>query len=186
LGDYNRVRHYGDAEVQRAMSDPEMFCHETNIRACIQNAQRFSQTVHDFGTFRAYLLSFEPWDSYAGVDRLCRDLLRFRQVGPKSAQHFANWCRFPVVKTDRHIMRIFSRIGLVSSDGNEAGTIQAARKMSEAAGVGTSAIDSFVGMGLEDYYGKGSQVCATEPNCGRCHIGDLCQYQRKHGALARR
>jgi len=85
----------------------------------------------------------------------------------------------PLIKPDLVMKRTFFRIGLVDKDKDEEGTMAAAREMARAARIPVSWVDSFVNLGLKDFFYPGSEVCGTKPDCeldeNICEIKDCCQ-----------
>lgn len=93
-----RVADYGQAELDRLLSDPGVIRNRRKIEAVIQNARAFLETQAEFGTFDAYIWRFvgekpivNAWKTTAEIPAqtplavaLSNDLKRrgFRFVGP--------------------------------------------------------------------------------------------------------
>ena len=58
--DFNKVRHYGDAEVERCLGDAGIIRHRGKIEATINNAARAIELVEEFGSLSAYFWSYKP------------------------------------------------------------------------------------------------------------------------------
>jgi DNA-3-methyladenine glycosylase I len=81
--DVRAVSDYVPDDVDRLMSDPEIVRNLAKIEATIENAAEVLLLQIDYGSFRAYLESFDTSDD--AVEDVAR---RFRQIGPKAAAAF--------------------------------------------------------------------------------------------------
>lgn len=181
FNDYRKVADYGDEEYRSIVSDPEMFRNKRKIRAAIENARKFKSIVDEYGSFLEYIFNFQPHESYENLYSLLDDAHhRFTAFGPTVTKHYfmSMDIGLPLIKPDLNMMRTFFRIGLVDEDGNEDATCCAAIRVAEAAGVSVTSVDTFVELGLKDFYYPRSEVCGLEPDCNReknpCEIRELC------------
>lgn len=186
--DYREAAEFGDKEVAQMLDDPRMFHNEKKIRAAIDNAIGFKSVIKDFGSFIEYIFSFKPNESIENLDALVSDFVkRFKQYGTTNADLYLKDVDIglPLIKPDLIMMRTFFRIGLVDRDKDETGTMEAARDMARAASIPVSWVDSFVNLGLKDFFSPGSEVCGTKPDCehdeNACEIKKYCQYWVKCG-----
>jgi DNA-3-methyladenine glycosylase I len=58
--DYRRVARYTGRDVERLLGDAGIVRHRGKIESTINNAKRVSDLVAEFGSFAAYIWSFEP------------------------------------------------------------------------------------------------------------------------------
>ncbi len=96
--DPERIAHWSDQEIERLMQNPGIIRNRLKLEAARQNARGFLAICQEFGSFRAYLLSFLPdrrpivnhWQTLAEIpvttplsDAISRDLKRrgFRFFG---------------------------------------------------------------------------------------------------------
>jgi 3-methyladenine DNA glycosylase Tag len=186
--DYRAVAKYGDKEYEEMLADPQMFRNKLKIKAAMKNACEFRDVVEQSGSFLEYIFDFKPHKSYENLFTLLDDFCqRFAAYGPTTTKHFfmSIGIGLPLIKPDLNMMRTFYRIGLVDEDGNEDATYCAAIRMAEAAGVNVTSVDSFVELGLKDFYYPSSEVCGLEPDCNRkknpCQIQELCgEWRRRY------
>jgi len=185
LGDYKRnmmIKTTGqeDGFIDSMMNDNNMFKSKKKACAAIDNAFKFDEVVREHAghgnyAFRAYVLSFHPWDEYEVdklVDDMARRFVRFKRI---SAEHFLTHYGFPLIKPDSNIKRTFFRIGLIDNEDDDKGCVNAGRSMAEAAGVDVYMIDDFVLLGMK----KGNEVCGHEPACQLCDIRPYCRYYKE-------
>lgn len=174
LGDYRKTKTFKKEDVDRMISDKKMFRSRDKVDACIENAKRFEELLGQAPgswTFADYICSFEPFDYDVGMDKLIKDLqYRFVLVGPAVSRHFLLNFEFAVIKPDVNIMKTFYRIGLTEHEKDFYGTLEAAEKMANSAGVPVGWVDNFVNLGMI----KKAHVCGTTPVCDQCDISPHC------------
>jgi DNA-3-methyladenine glycosylase I len=95
--DYERVALFGEADVQRLLGDAGIVRHQGKIRSTINNAQRATEVVDEFGSLGALVWSFEPEPgppsiepTTAGSTALSKELKHrgFSYIGPTTAYAF--------------------------------------------------------------------------------------------------
>jgi DNA-3-methyladenine glycosylase I len=179
LGDYKEVASFSDSDVLRVCDIKDMIKNEAKVRACIHNAKEFVALDKEFGSFANYLLSFNkgfPTDSDRIPELLVDLQRRFRFLGPRTSRHFIMVFGFPMVKPDRMVMRVLSRLGLIVGVGDDQ--IEEAVKVSleaaEEANIPAKFMDSIlVGIGQSE----GAELCKKEkPICERCGLKPYCKY----------
>ncbi len=58
--DFDKVRHYGEADVERCLADAGIIRHRGKIEATINNAARAVEVVQEFGSLSDYFWGFKP------------------------------------------------------------------------------------------------------------------------------
>jgi len=112
---------YGEQDILAILADPEMLRNEKKIRACIDNANKFAEVVTEYGSFAEYLRKIASVEdlrtgikSVGDLRRLWTDLQgRFKFLGRIVSFHYLMEIGYNLVKPDRVITRIFSRLRLV-------------------------------------------------------------------------
>jgi DNA-3-methyladenine glycosylase I len=192
---YSIVADYGDQAVAVIMSDTKMLKHEGKIRACVQNAKEFVNVVSDpsFSSFAAYLRSF------ANVRDLRADMMRrFHFLGKITSFHYLMEIGYPLVKPDRVVSRMFSRLGLVEglpdptyhpdpsklSEEQLWQIVDAGAQIADATCRPIRYVDLvFVAYGQvkgQDPNGLSQGICLDQnPKCYLCGVRDYCQYAPK-------
>lgn len=186
---YTVVSGYGSAQVQDILNDPKMIANRLKVKACIENAKRFSTIVRKHHSFQAFLNSLAKADSDQNIIALRDEFRRlFKFLGPRTAFHFMMDVGIPVLKPDRVLERIFKRIGLVpehlaESDALYVALIQEGRKFAQATGYSIRYIDIvFVCYGQVQAKEVGIErgIClSTEeggPSCSICGIRQYCDH----------
>ncbi len=56
--DFRKVAKYGQADIDRLLSDAGIIRNKAKIHATVNNAQRFVETVKEFGSFDAFIWQF--------------------------------------------------------------------------------------------------------------------------------
>jgi DNA-3-methyladenine glycosylase I len=189
---YKRVAAYGEREVRAMMRDASIIRHEKKIRGSVANAKAFKEVVESNGSFAKWVASFDTGRSFDNVLRF-RDALRerFAFLGRRTVYHFMTDIGLPVLKPDRVVMRIFHRLGLISSRGDTEGelrrTIDQGRLFAEATGKPIREIDiafvSYGQVGGNTDLGLDGGVCLEErPRCELCGLQSHCSYFSRRGA----
>ena len=105
---------------------------------------------------------------------------RFQYLGERTVNHFLTDLGLNVLKPDRVICRIFSRLGLINDKNNIAQAIEVGRKIAIATGHPIRYIDiilvKYGQMGKDKNFGLIDGVC-LEKNT-RCHICQIKQHCR--------
>jgi DNA-3-methyladenine glycosylase I len=111
---YLVVAGYGEQDIVRILADPEMLRNKRKIRTCIDKAKKFTAAVNAHGSFAAYLGSFARVEetSVAHLRALWSNL-KGNFLGRITSFHYLMEVGYNLVKPDRVITRIFSRLRLV-------------------------------------------------------------------------
>lgn len=174
---------YGEEDIRRMLQDPHMLRSQRKIRGCVANSLIFRESVARFGSFGAYVESFQPWDSFENLMLLKEELeYRLSGIGPVTIYHFLTEIGLPVLKPDRVICRIFKRLGLIEDEQQLLKAVIQGRKFSKATGHPIRYIDVvFVtyGQAQTKQWGIERGVCLSRnPACHTCLATQYCQYFR--------
>jgi DNA-3-methyladenine glycosylase I len=180
LGNYKEVASFTEEDVLRVCSAKDMIKNKAKVRACIHNAKVFVDLDKEFGSFGKYLLSFNKgFPADAGrMPELLVDLQdRFEFLGPRTSRHFLMVCGFSVVKPDRMVMRVLSRLGLIPGETDECinEAVKVSLEAAKKAKIPPSFMDAIlVGIGQSE----GAELCKKEkPICEKCGLKPYCKYQ---------
>ena len=184
--DYETAAGYGDDEVSRILSDPEMIRNRRKVQACVDNARTFKSIVNQYGSFQGYVDSFSPAESFEDLMLLKEELeYRFKGLGRVTTYHFLTDIGLPVLKPDRVICRIFHRLGLIESKKQLLKAVIQGRKFAQATGHPVRYVDIvFVAYGQMESKGFGIErgICLEEnPACSLCGVTSYCQYHAQTG-----
>jgi DNA-3-methyladenine glycosylase I len=83
--DVDRIAAFTDVDVQRLLADKGIIRNPYKLHAIIENAKQFQQIRRQYGSFQAYLDSFDKSDHYKVVKALSD---RFERIGPTTAALF--------------------------------------------------------------------------------------------------
>jgi DNA-3-methyladenine glycosylase I len=190
--DYRRVARYGVREVATMLSDLGMLRNKRKIQACIKNAQEVRAIVAQYASFRKYIQSFSttvlfPQWKLREVMQLREDLRkRFAYVGSVISYHYLTDIGMPVLKPDRVIRRIFSRLRLVKDaseiDRRLTEVVRQGKKFAQATGHPIRYIDIvFAAHGQlkgEESKGLSQGICLEDrPRCSICGVRGRCRYR---------
>lgn len=184
--DFKKVKDYTEKEINQILKDPKIIRHQQKIKACITNALAFEQLLRRHGSFRKYLESFGSLKDEAVIDRLRTDLKsRFRYLGKITVNHFLKDLGINVLKPDRVICRIFSRLGLIAHKENIIQVLKAGRKFAVATGYPISYIDiifvKYGQIGRDEYFGLEDGICLEKnPRCTVCEVTQYCNYYARN------
>lgn len=202
---YSVAAGYGEQDISAILADPEMLKNERKIRACIYNAKEFARLVKEHGCFAAYLRSIArvedlPTDpkSVEDLRRLWTDLQgRFKFLGRIISFHYLMEVGYDLVKPDRVITRIFSRLRLVDglpnpdhpnpqklTDEQLWQIVRVGQQIAEATQLPIRYVDLvFVVFGQmegQDPEGLPQGICLDEkPKCYWCEVRAFCRYEPK-------
>jgi DNA-3-methyladenine glycosylase I len=182
---YNVVADYDGREIQAILSDPEMIRNRRKIEACVANAKTFKSIISKHGSFQNYIDSFSAATSDANLVRLRDDLQwRFAYLGDITVYHFLTDIGMPVLKPDRVIMRIFTRLGLVKNDTNPVAFVEEGRKFAQATALPIRYIDIVLvayGQVQTKELGLERGICLeSNPSCSICGVSQYCDYYARH------
>jgi DNA-3-methyladenine glycosylase I len=179
--DYRTVADYGEDDIERILADPKMIRNRRKVQGCVQNAQTFQRIVGEHGSFRDYVASFSPAESFENLLLLKEELqFQFSGLGEITTYHVLTDIGLPVLKPDRVICRIFRRLGLIESEKQLLKTVIQGRKFAQATGHPIRYIDVvFVVYGQVQSirFGLERGICLEEnPACSLCGVRSYCQY----------
>lgn len=179
LASFDTISRYGADDVNRILEDPEMIRNSRKVEACVQNARTFEGILAGYGSFRAYVDSFSPQESFENLMLLKEELhYRFRGLGEITTYHMLADIGLPVLKPDRVICRIFRRLGLIESDEQLLKTVIQGRKFAQSTGHPIRYIDIvFVAYGRVQSmeFGLDSGICLEQdPRCSICGVREHC------------
>ncbi|MGD9706416.1 MAG: DNA-3-methyladenine glycosylase I [Candidatus Delongbacteria bacterium] len=177
---------YKDADVERIMSDPDMISHKGKICSCIENAKKCVDLIQQWGSIKKFIDSFSPLDSLENLLLLKETLeFYFQYLGGITAYHFLTDIGLPVLKPDRVICRLFSRLGLLEDPRQLLKTVLIGRKFAENTALPIRYIDIVLvsyGQVKSDEFGIEKGICLEVPRCDSCSIGLYCAYVQKDRA----
>jgi DNA-3-methyladenine glycosylase I len=177
---WETVSSYTENDIQKIINDPEMISHERKIRGCVANAKMISSIVSNYGSVGAYIDSFAPTQSFENL-LLFKEALQasFSYLGGITVYHFMTDIGLPVLKPDRVICRIFTRLGLLENENQLLKAVIQGRKFAAATGHPIRYIDIvFVtyGQASSEELGIIEGICLTKPRCNECRIQNYCNF----------
>lgn len=179
--DWETVAAYKETDIQRILADPKMIAHEGKIRGCLANARRVQELIVKYGSFKQYLNSFAASESFENLLLLKESLeASFAYLGGITVYHFMTDIGLNVLKPDRVMCRIFTRLGLLENERQLLKTVLQGRKFAEATGHPIRYIDIvFVAYGQvqSEEFGVLEGICLKAPRCGDCSIKSYCGYE---------
>lgn len=184
--DIDTVLAYDSDQIEALMDNPNLIRNRAKITAVTGNARSFQTIINQYGSFSAYLLSFnegfpegvgDPAEILDDLDRLQADLMnRLAYFGPATTKHFLMDYGLNFIKPDVHVMRVLHRLGLVKTAGGESygDAIRMGRLISDAADVPIRYVDTvLVSLGMTSE----ANLCRkTDPLCGDCLLKSRCAY----------
>lgn len=180
--DWRTVAAYTEADIQRVIDDAKMISREGKIRACVANANVMGALIAQHGSFRQYVDSFAPSESFESLLLLKESLsASFAYLGGVTVYHFMTDIGLPVLKPDRVICRIFTRLGLLENEDQLLKAVLQGRKFAEATGHPIRYIDIvFVAYGQVQSmeFGIEQGICLKAPRCGECGVKRYCNYAK--------
>ena len=177
LYDFKNVKDYSREEIRRILDDPGTIHHKQKIEACIANAKEFDNILKKYGSFTKYIESFSDSQGTGNVtiDKLRMDLRsRFQYLGERTVNHFLTDLGFNVLKPDRVICRIFTRLGLIDNENSIDQAIKVGKDIASATGFPIRYVDIiFVTYGQMGERG----ICLLKnPKCSICGVQEYCKY----------
>ena len=202
---YAEVAAYGEPRISAVVKDEDMLSHEGKVRACVDNAREFARIVGEHGSFGAYLGSIASVEdlrtgqkSVEDLQKLWTDLqVRFKFLGRITSFHYLMEIGYRLVKPDRVITRIFSRLRLVDelpnpdhpnpqklTDDQLWQIVRVGQQIAQSVQLPIRYVDLvLVVFGQEeggDPDDLSQGVCLDEkPRCGLCEVRTFCQYEPK-------
>lgn len=180
--DFETVAKYDEWKVSQILGDNNMIRNVRKVEACIANARTFKRIVSEYGSFGAYVKSFEPTQSFENLMLLKEELEhKFAYLGRITAYHFLTDIGMPVLKPDRVVCRIFYRLGLIESKKQLLEAVIQGRKLSQATSLPIRYVDivlvTYGQVGANDYFGIKNGICLEKnPKCNICGVKEYCDY----------
>jgi DNA-3-methyladenine glycosylase I len=196
---------YGEKDILAILADPQMLRNKLKIRGCIDNAKKFAEVVKEYGSFGEYLRSIASVEDLRtglkGLEDLRRlwiDLQgRFKFLGRITSFHYLMEVGYNLVKPDRVVTRIFSRLRLIDglpspdhpdpqklTDEQLWQIVQVGQQIAESSQLPIRYVDLvFVVFGQME--GQNPEdlpqgICLDEnPRCSLCGVRDSCRYEPK-------
>ena len=111
---YALVAEYDDASVHRLSLHPDMLRHDRKMRRLIAIAKSFRSIVSEHRSFANYLDTFGGRDIESALAVRAHLMKRFIFLGGSTSSVFLREIGYPILKIDHSVMRVFSRLGLIS------------------------------------------------------------------------
>lgn len=179
LGDFKSTATFNEADIRRICSVNDMIKNPLKVRACIHNARKFEAIEKKHGSFKNYLLSFNPGypTNTERISELLVDLkAKFKFLGPRTSRHFLMICGFPLVKPDRMVMRVLHRLNLIHGEGDEFinEAVRVCLEIADKVNIPPIFMDSIlVGIGQSE----GAELCRKDkPECEKCGLRPYCKF----------
>ena len=182
LYDFKVVKEYSHVEIEQIMNDPETIHYQLKIQGCITNAKAFSCVLNKFGSFARYIGSYGALSNEKNIDRLRADLRgRFKFLGERTVNHFLTDLGINVLKPDRVVCRILSRLELLHDENDTARAIDVGKEIALATGYSIRYVDiifvKYGQMGKDDYFGTEDGICLNKnPKCEKCGVSNYCKH----------
>lgn len=187
LYDFGKVKGYSRKEISEILNDPSTIHHKRKIEACIANAREFDKLLREHGSFGRYLESFGSLRDKATIDKLRADLRnRFQYLGQRTVNHFLMDLGLNVLKPDRVICRIFTRLGLINNEDSIDQAIEVGKHIASVTGFPIRYVDAIVvkygQMGMDQHFGLKDGICLKKnPKCEKCGVSSYCKYYANSG-----
>ena len=175
LYNFGKVKDYSEKEINQILTEPNVIHHKRKIEACVNNAKAFDKLLNTHGSFSKYLESFGLLSNEETIERLRTDLRsRFQYLGERTVNHFLTDLGLNMLKPDRVICRIFSRLGFIDDVNNIAQAVKVGKDIATATGYPIRYIDIiFVTYGQ---IGDDGICLEKNPKCFVCGIEKYCDY----------
>ena len=196
FNDFKKVKNYSSKDIEQFKSDPRTIHHPQKLNACIENAIKLNEIVNRFGSFKEYLAKFEPLINESKIQELVNDLrknVKFKYLKDRTLFHFLTDLGLNVLKPDRVVCRVFSRLGLIDDSNNLGQAISVGRKISEVTSYPIRCVDIiFAKLGQmgedtffdgEPTFGLSNGICFEKnPACSLCGLTKFCKFFMKSHA----
>ncbi|VVB87504.1 Methyladenine glycosylase [uncultured archaeon] len=182
LYDFRKVKEYSQKEIDQILNDPNTIHNKPKIEACIENAKEFYNILNKYGSFAKYLEAFGEHSDVKVIYRIKIDLRkRFRYISKITVYHFLTELGFNVLKPDRVVCRIFSRLGLIDNKNETEQAIDVGRNFALITSNPIRYIDIifvlYGQMGKKEYFGLEDGICLEEnPKCKKCGVINFCKF----------
>ncbi len=173
--DIETVSQYSDRKVQQLISSGKIIGNRRKINGLIENAKEMLAIIKHFGSFKKYISSFGNLSNDENLFTLTKDLkMRFFFLGGITVYHFLTDIGCQVLKPDRVLCRIFTRLGLVKNEKCYWDTVMAGRRIASATGHPIRYVDIiFVTYGQ---VGERAICLSSKPKCSVCGLKRYCTY----------
>lgn len=175
LYDFKKVKDYTEHVINQILKDPYVIHNRRKIEACVNNAKAFDEILKTYGSFARYLESFGPLSQDETIEKLKSDLIsRFKYLGKRTVYHFLMDLGLNVLKPDRVICRIFSRLGFIDNEKNITQAIKVGKEIAIATGYPIRYVDI-----IFSTYGQTGDlaICLkNDPKCYICGVKEYCNY----------
>jgi DNA-3-methyladenine glycosylase I len=187
--DYRAVARYDDVQERSIVDDDQMIRNRNKIRASIENAKMVRDLVAEYGSVQAYIDSHYPTHSDDDLKSLIDDLQpRLTGLGEINLYFFLMTAGMPVLKPDRVIKRIFTRLGFVRDNASNWDFVVVGRRFAEATGHPIRYVDAvfvFYGQVQTTKIGLDQGICLEEsPRCWMCGATEYCSYYSQFSKAA--
>ena len=173
--DIIKVSKYDDNDLKNLMNNPKIIRREIKLKSCIANSRKMKAYSEKYGSFGEYLDQKK-----SDIAQLKRELMEFKYVKDAVSVDFLKDIGMDLIKPDRHVLRIFFRLGLISSENSFNEAITVAEAFRRATNERLSVIDSVFWM----YGGSGDghlqkAICTkNNPLCEECPVTNYCSYYK--------
>jgi len=176
------VVHYTQKDIELISNDPMMIRNTLKIEGCITNAKHFKSIIKTHGSFAKYIQSFGDMTNETSLQKLKSELKKtFEFLGDKTVNHFMMDIGLHVLKPDRVLLRIFSRLGLIVDETDMQGAIKVGRAFSDATGFPIRYIDVIFVLYGQLNQDKITSICTEKnPKCGICEVRRFCGYSKNN------
>lgn len=161
--DVGDIASYTEKDIKKLLKTPDIIPNRPKIRGIIQNAKEMREVIREYGSFTNYIC-FYPYD-------LKQDLIdKFKFIGEKTVLDFMKEMGFPVIKDDKHIRRLFYRLGFIpSEDVEQEEILKIGKVMAQTVNERACVVDYVL-------WTFGREICSKKPRCETCNITALCQF----------
>lgn len=160
------------------MINPQIIHNKRKMRDCIVNAGNIKKMSEKFGSFGEFLNKNQKTPTI-----LKGELMKFGSIGPAVVLDYLKNIGMDFIKPDVHILRVFSRLGLIDSEVSFYPAINAAESFKLATAERLSVIDAVFWM-----YGSGGDghlikaMCRkNNPLCNECPLTGFCMIKAERG-----
>lgn len=169
---------YSQLDIDRICKDPLMIKNRLKIEACVSNAKRMKSLINKHCSIAGFVSSFGDMDDDEQLFTFKEALEKnFRFLGGRTAYHFMMDIGLNVLKPDRVILRVFSRLNLISDENDLKGAVRTGRAFSGATEFPIRYIDViFVLYGQMNQENITSICTEKNPKCNICEASRFCKY----------
>jgi len=175
---YLIVQNYNQDDIDQIMKDSNIIKNERKMWACVNNAKKVDEIIRRYGSIQEYINYFEPSKNQASLAKFKKSIeTQFDFIGGITSYHFMTDIGLNVIKPDRVIMRLLTRLGLVDSDKALDQAIEIGRTMSKLSGYPIRYIDLILVLyGQLNQKGITSICTESNPKCHLCGVKSYCNY----------